>query len=318
MDPARSVLFIPGNRESWVESAHENDADVVILDLEDSVPPDEKATARDIVAEYVPKLHAEGQRVHVRVNAHPNASDGVAEHDFEAVAWEELEAVTVPKVREPNDVERLDTVLTHIERRDGLPVGDIELTVSVETAQAMRQVYDLCVAADRVGTIGCGAVKGTDTNRALGFEWTGPGREGLETLHLREQALMDARAAGVEFPLAGTYVDVDDIEGLKEDMRFSREMGYTGYLVIHPAHVEHANEMFLPDAETVEYWVGAMEALVEAEAEGKSAVRYEGDMIDIANVETARRYIDYAAAFADDLDVDFDGVDVAELRSERR
>lgn len=314
MEPARSVLFVPGNRESWVESAHENNADVIVLDLEDSVPPEEKDTARDIVAEYLPKLHAKGQRVHVRVNAHPNTSEGFAEHDFEAVACEELEAITVPKVREPNDIERLDTVLTHIERREGLMVGDIELSVSIETAQAMRQVYDLCSAANRVSTISCGAVKGTDTNRALGFEWTGPGREGLETLHLREQALMDARAAGIEFPLAGTYVDIEDIEGLRKDMQFSQEIGYTGYLVIHPSHIEHANEIFLPDANTVEYWVGAMEALLEAENQGKSAVRYEGDMIDIANIETAQRYIEYAEAFANDLNVDFDNVNFSKLR----
>lgn len=224
----------------------------------------------------------------------------------------------MPKVREPDDIERLDTVLTHIERREGLEEQGIELTVSVETAQAMRQVYDLCTAADRVGTIGCGAVRGTDTNRALGFEWTGPGREGLETLHLREQALMDARAAGIEYPLAGTYVDVEDVDGLRKDMRFSREMGYTGYLVIHPSHVEHANELFLPDADKVEYWVGAMEALIEAEREGKSAVRYDGDMIDIANIETAERYLEYAAAFEDELNVDLDDVDISALRSEQQ
>lgn len=318
MEPARSVLFIPGNRESWVAGAHENDADVVILDLEDSVPPEEKDSAREIVAEHLPALRDEGQRVHVRVNAHPNASEGFAEHDYEAVVCEELEAITVPKVRESDDVERLDTVLTHIERREGIEEGSIELTVSVETAQAMRRVYELCTAAERVATIGCGAVRGTDTNRALGFEWTGPGREGLETLHLREQALMDARAADIEYPLAGTYVDIEDIEGLRKDMRFSREMGYTGYLVIHPSHVEHANEIFLPDPDTVEYWVGAMEALVEGEHEGRSAVRYDGDMIDIANIETAQRYLEYATAFEDELDVDLDDVDISALRSKRQ
>lgn len=314
MDPVRSALFIPGNRESWVATAHQNDADVIILDLEDSVPPDEKETARDIVSEYIPQLHSEGQRVHVRVNAHPNASQGFAEHDFEAVACEQLEAITVPKVREPGDVERLDTVLSHIERREGLEQNGIELTVSIETAQAMRQVYELCMAADRVTTIGCGAVKGTDTNRALGFEWTGPGRQGLETVHLRENALMDARAAEIEYPLAGTYVDVEDIEGLREDMQFSREMGYTGYIVIHPSHVEHANEIFLPDDETVEYWVGAMEALTEAERRGKSAVRYEGDMIDIANIETAERYLAYARSFEDDIEVEINHVDLSDRR----
>lgn len=306
MEPARSVLFVPGNRERWVASAHENDADVVILDLEDSVPPDEKNAAREIVAEYLPKLHAEGQRVHVRVNAHPNDSEGIAEHDFETVVCEQLEAITVPKPRKPEDIVRLDTVLTHIERRDGLETGGIELGVSIETAQAMRQVYELCTASERVATIGCGAVKGTDTSRALGFEWTGPGREGLETVHLRQQALMDARAAGITYPLGGPYVDIEDIDGLRKDMRFARETGYTGYLVIHPSHVEHANELFLPDAEEVEYWVRAIEALLEAEREGKSAVRYQGEMIDTATIETARRYLEYAETFTAELDVDVD------------
>ncbi|ELY38963.1 HpcH/HpaI aldolase/citrate lyase family protein [Natronorubrum tibetense] len=306
MEPVRSALFVPGNREEWVANAHTNDADVVILDLEDSVPPGEKEAAREIVADNVSALADEGQRIHVRVNAHPNASQGFAEHDYEAVVRAGVEAITVPKVRNPEDLERLDSVLTHIERREGLPENSVELLVNIETAQAMRQVYDICTAAERVATIGCGAVKGTDTNRALGFEWTGPGREGLETIHLRQQALMDARAAGIEHPLAGPYVDVGDIEGLREDMQFSREMGYTGYIVIHPSHVEHANELFLPDAETVEYWIGALEALQEAERENKSAITYKGEMIDIANISTAERYLEYAKAFEDDLEIETD------------
>lgn len=160
-------------------------------------------------------------------------------------------------------------MITHIERRDGLEENGVELVVAIETALGMKNTYELCAAADRVGSISCGAVKGTDTNHALGFEWTGPGREGLETLHMREKTLLDARAAGIEDPFAGTYVDVDDIEGLREDMRFSREMGYTGYVLIHPSHVEHANEIFMPDAETVDYWLGVREALIEAQQAGK-------------------------------------------------
>lgn len=308
MDPARSSLFVPGNRESWVESAHENDADVVVLDLEDAVPPGETAAAREIAAEHVPDLTARGQRVHVRVNGHPNDGEGL-ERDLEAVVPAEPEALVVPKARDPDDVERLDAVVTHIERREGIDPGGTELVITVETAQAMRQVYELCDAADRVATIGCGAVRGTDTNYALGFEWTGPGREGLETVHLREQALMDARAAGVEYPLAGPYVDIEDIEGLREDMRFAREIGYTGYVVVHPSHVEHANEIFLPDPAEIEYWIGAREALREAREEGKSAVRYEGEMIDAANLATAERYVRYARAFADELPLDLADAD---------
>lgn len=303
MQPARSALFVPGNRASWVDTAHEHDADVVVLDLEDSVPPAEKDDAREVVAEGIPKLHERGQRVHVRINGHPNDSDGTIEADIEAVVGPELEALVVPKVREPGDVERLDAVLQHVERRDGL--GEpVELIISIETAQAMRQVYEICHAAERVATISCGAVRGTDTNYALGFEWTGPGREGLETIHLRQQAVMDARATEIDYPMAGTYVDVEDVEGLRRDMQFSREMGYTGYVVIHPSHVEHANELFLPDPDRIEYWIGARNALLTGLEEGRSAVRYEGDMIDTANLATAERYLAYASAFQDELVID--------------
>lgn len=306
MEPTRSALFIPGNRKSWVKNAHQNNADVVILDLEDSVPTSEKATARDIVADHVPIIHNNGQRVYVRINGHPNDTDGFFTNDLEAVVCEELEAILVPKVCEPEDIERLDAVLSHIERRDKLKPESTELHVIIETAQAMRQVYQICDATERVASVTCGAVKGTDTNYALGFEWTGPGREGLETIHLREQTVMDARAAGIDYPMAGTYVDIEDIEGLRKDMQFAQEMGYTGYIVIHPSHVEHANEIFLPDSDEVEYWIGARRALLRAQKEGKSAVRYNSDMIDSANLATAERYIEYAKAYEDELDLSID------------
>lgn len=313
MRPARSILFIPGNRESWLQTAPENDADLVVFDLEDSVPPSDNETARDLVSDHLSDVHERGQRVAVRINGHPNDPEPATAADLEAVMCEDLEAIYVPKVRRAADIRRLDTVMSHIERRDGLEEDGVELVVAVETALGMKNVYEICDAADRVGSICCGAVKGTDTNHALGFEWTGPGRDGLETVHLREKALLDARAAGIEDPFAGTYVDVEDIGGLREDMQFSREMGYTGYVVIHPSHVEHANEIFMPDSDEVRYWLGVREALMEAQREGKRAVRYEGEMIDTANLKTAERYIRRAKTYADDLDVDLDDV---ELESE--
>lgn len=312
MRPARSLLFIPGNRESWIESAHTHDADVVIFDLEDSVPPEETDDARELVADHLADVRDRDQRVCVRINGHPNDPEPFTAPDIESVMCEELDAIVVPKSRRPKDVEQLDTVMTHIERRDGLEENGVSLILAIETALGMKNVHELCTAADRVGSISCGAVKGTDTNHALGFEWTGPGREGLETLHLREKALLDARAAGIEDPFAGTYVDIDDVEGLREDMRFSREMGYTGYVVIHPSHVEHANEIFAPDPEEIEYWIDVREALIEAREEGKRAVRFEGEMIDTANIKTANRYLRRAQAYQDDLDlaVDLDDLDL--------
>lgn len=314
MRPARSLLFIPGNRESWIDSAHKNGADVVILDLEDSVPPEENDEARRLVGNNIADVADRDQRVFVRINGHPNDPEEATAADIEAVMCEDLEAIVVPKFKTAEDVKRIDTVMTHIERREGLPENGIDLIVPIETALGMKNVYEMCAASERVASITCGAVKGTDTNHALGFEWTGPGREGLETLHMREKSVLDARAAGIENPFAGTYVDVEDIEGLREDMKFSREMGYTGYIVIHPSHVEHANEIFAPDADEIEYWLGVREALIEAQNEGKRAVRYEGEMIDTANLQTANRYLRGAKAYQDDLDLDVDleGLDLEE------
>lgn len=312
MLPARSLLFVPGSREEWVADADTHGADVVILDLEDSVPPGETERARETVAENLPRLAEAGQRVFVRINGHPNDPDQFTAADIEAVACEHVEAIFVPKFERARDAERLDTVLEHVERRDGLAPGSIDVVVAIETALGMRNAYDICSAVDRVRSISNGAVEGTDTNHALGFEWTGPGREGLETVHMRQKALLDARAAGIEDPFAGPYAAVDDTEGLREDMLFARQMGYTGYVVIHPSHVDHANEIFTPDEETVEYWLGAREALVRAREEGRHAVRYEGDMIDTATLGTANRYLRRARAFESDVDVDLSGVSIPE------
>lgn len=306
MRPTRSALFVPGNREDWLRDAHRHGADVIILDLEDSVPTKEKDNARETVANGIARIADRGQRVFVRVNGHPNDDSQRFTEDIEAIVDEAIDGLVVPMVRTVEDVAALDAVLGHVERRKGLNENQLSLVVTIETAPAMRAVYDLCQVPERPITIECGAVKGTDTNRALGFDWTGPGREGLETLHMREKALLDARAAGVENPLAGTYVDVDDIAGLREDMQFSRQIGYRGYVVIHPSHVPHANEIFMPDETTVEYWLGAIRALRKAAAEGKSSVRYEGDMIDTANLATANRVLSLARHFESDLNIDVD------------
>ncbi|WP_222914796.1 CoA ester lyase [Natrinema sp. SYSU A 869] len=304
MKPTRSALFVPGNRPKWITNAATHGADLVIIDLEDAVPPDETAAARDDVADAIPTVRDDGQRIFVRINGHPNSSADRTVRDLEAIVPREPNGLVVPKVESAADIEQLETVLTHIERRDGLTVGATELLVTIETAQAMKHVYDICLASERVTSVMCGATKGTDTNRALRFEWTGPGRQGLETLHMRQKALLDARAAGIDYPLAGPYVDIEDLDGLTEDMEFAREMGYEGYVVIHPSHVDPANDCFTPDDETVEYWIGLYGALRDAIDRGESAIRYRGEMVDTANLETAREHLRRAAVFRDELDDD--------------
>ncbi len=291
MKPARTLLFVPGNREDWLEQAPTRGADVVILDLEDSVPPGKKAAARDLVADHVDAIADAGQRVYVRPNGHPNLAAETFAADVEAVASPAVSALLVPEVETPDDVERLDTVLQHIEHREGLDPGSIGIVPTIETALGVRNTHEICLASDRVGSVVAGMANGGDLNQEVGFEWSGAGRDALETVHIKQKILLDAKAAGVEYPLAATWVDVEDTDGLREDATFYREMGYTGYLVIHPGHVDPVNDVFTPDESEIEYWAGVRKALLEAEAEGKSAIRHEGQMIDTAHLGTANRFL---------------------------
>jgi citrate lyase subunit beta/citryl-CoA lyase len=140
MTPSRSALFVPGNRPAWIEKAVDYGADTLILDLEDSVPPQEKAAARATVKAGVKLLRAKGQACAVRVNAF---ATGLTLDDLEAVICPELERVLLPKVETPADLHQLDALLTHLERRMGIPDGQVETPLGCETAKAMRSVYEI-------------------------------------------------------------------------------------------------------------------------------------------------------------------------------
>lgn len=310
MGPARTLLFVPGSREGWLEQAPTHGADVVILDLEDAVPPDSKDEARELVGEHIESIAQADQRVYVRPNGHPNSTVEAFTRDVEAVISADLSALLVPEVETQADVEKLDTVLTHLEQREGIEPGSVGLVPTIETTLGVRNVFDICSATDRVNSVVAGMADGGDLNQELGFEWSGPGREALETVHVRQKILLDARAAGVDYPVAATWLDIEDVDGLREDATFYREMGYSGYAVIHPSHVDPVNDVFTPDSEEIEHWVGVREALVEAKREGKSAVRYEGQMIDTAHLGTAERFLRRAQLIDDetleDMDIDVD------------
>src|SRR3989449_9319365 len=138
--PSRSSLFVPGNRAAWIEKPAGYGADTLILDLEVSVPDQEKAAARPIVKAGITALAKKGQGVSVRVNGF---ATGLTLDDLEGVLCPELPSITLPKVETPADMHGLDALLTHLERRLGIPVGTIATPLGCETAKAMRHVHEI-------------------------------------------------------------------------------------------------------------------------------------------------------------------------------
>ncbi|MEY4099734.1 MAG: hypothetical protein RL300_905, partial [Pseudomonadota bacterium] len=231
MQPMRSILFVPGNRESWPAKAVAAGADGVILDLEDSVPTHLKAEARDITAASIKALAAGSKRVgiYVRLNA---LETGMTGDDLERVAIPGLSGVLLPKNYGPRDIIACDALITHFEHRNGVTPGSIEIVVSLETAQAYAACDEILAASPRVATLFAGTAKDADVSRSIGFQFT---PLGLETLYLRSRALLAVRASGRQFSWVGLWQDLNDPEGARAFAVQNRQLGFTGMVAIHPS-----------------------------------------------------------------------------------
>jgi len=288
MKPYRSTLFVPGNRPAWMEKAVGYGADCLILDLEDSVPDQEKVAARPLVKTGIKALKAKGQAVNARINGF---ATGLTFDDLEGVLCPELDGVTLPKVETVADMKELDALLTHLEKRMGITVGAIETPLGCETAKGMRNIYEIATSCPRVKRVTLAAGPGGDAARAIGYIWS---KEGMETLFLRSKAVLDCRAAGIQYPTISSWWNIKDLEGLERDANWNRRLGFRGETVMHPTHVPIVNKVFTPSGEEIDFYKGLIQAMEEAEKKGIAAVTYKGDMVDEAMVKTAREMLEFA------------------------
>ena len=280
--PLRTSMYVPGNKEDWMRKAPQYGSDALIFDLEDSVPVPDKAEARVLVRKMLEELGGEKPALTVRVN---RLETGLTGDDLEAITCPQLYGVLLPKVDSPADVVEVGNLLSHFEGKAGMEVGSVFVDPGLETAQSIRQAYEIATASPRIAHMGGSGGKGGDTSRSIGFQWT---PEGLETLYLKSKVLIDARSAGVPYPMSGGWFDIHDLEGLRALAVQLRQLGYTGMHLIHPSHVPVVNEVFSPTPEDVQHWQGLVKAMEEMRASGGAAVTFGGDMVDIAHEETAR------------------------------
>jgi citrate lyase subunit beta/citryl-CoA lyase len=284
MVPYRSILFVPGHKPAWVDKALAAGADCIVLDLEDSVPADLKAGARETVAQTIRAIRQRDERVgiFVRVNPLDTRTTGA---DLEAVVVPGLTGIFAPKISAATDVLRYDALLDHFESRNG--VSGLEYIVPVEMVGAIAAAREIALASPRVGAMIGPTAEHADIARAVGYQWT---PEGLETLYLRSRVLLACREAGIH-PLTGLWERLDDLDGLRAFAGQGRQLGFRGMVVIHPSHVAVVNEAFSPTAEDIAFHEGLIAAYDEAAADGHGAVRYRGVHIDKAHVDTARDWL---------------------------
>jgi citrate lyase subunit beta/citryl-CoA lyase len=267
----RSVQYVPGNNEKMVAKASSIPADIITLDLEDSVPPAEKARARELVANNLIAAGAGGAEVYVRIN---NWETEMTNDDLEAIVHEGLAGVTLAKCGHPDNVKRLDWKLEELEQRRGLEVGSIKASLLLETAKGIIFAYESCVASPRVVSAIFGAV---DFTKDMRVKLTS---EGEEQKYARRHMAVTARAAGV-VAIDAPFVAYQDMEAFEANVRDGRQMGYEGRMIIHPSQVEVSNRLYAPDSAEVEWASSVVKAFEEeALAKGTAAISLNGKMVD--------------------------------------
>ena len=286
MELLRSVIFVPGNRPNMLERALAFAADVVMVDLEDSVPPAEKVNAREVAREWVPKLHQQGRRVMVRVNA---LDTGLTHDELAAVIGPDLSGISIGKAESVWQLRDADRIITALESTAGLEPGHVKLIPWIENARAVMSATDMAGASSRIVAIAFGAEDYTDD---MGVRRTDTGEE---VQFPRSMVAVAARAANVA-SLDSPFVRFRDADGLRQDARVARQMGYTGKFAIHPDQIDIINQTFSPSPEEVEYARQVVAAWDRAEAEGRGSVALEGRMIDVPVVRRAQNLLALAEA----------------------
>ncbi len=281
----RSVLFVPANVERFVQRAPETGADVVCLDLEDSIAPEEKAQARRLAAEALATMPRTGHLAWVRVNG---LSSGLLEDDLLAVVRPGLDGIMLPKAETADMVRRVDHYLAILECERGMGPGSVAIAPLVETALGVVNCYEICAASPRVVAACFGA---EDLATDMGVRRT---REGGEVHWTRAQLAVAAHAAGVT-AIDTPEPDYTDQDYLAREASLARSLGYRGKLCIHPDQVAVLNRAFSPSDEEISEARTIVE-LFERQgiAQGRAAIPVDGKMIDTPIYRRAKRLVEWA------------------------
>jgi citrate lyase subunit beta/citryl-CoA lyase len=275
----RSRLYLPGNEPKFLLNAALHEPDGIILDLEDSVAPAEKDTARLVVRNALRSVSFLAAERMVRINPFPLGREDLAE-----IAAEGVELILIPKCEGAEDVRAVDAEIQRI-RGSGAPA--VLLMPIVETALGILRAHEIATASPNVVALTVGL---EDLTADLGTARTDEGRE---SLWARSMVVHAARAAGVA-PIDSVYSDVGNEEGLRASVLEAKGLGFEGKGCIHPGQIRVIHDAFAPTPKEVERAQRIVTAFEEAEARGVAVVSLGSKMIDPPVVKRALRMVDLA------------------------
>ncbi|HTM59463.1 MAG TPA: CoA ester lyase [Burkholderiales bacterium] len=285
----RSFLFTPANVARRVEKALGLDADAVILDLEDSVAPSDKAASRPAVVAALARPRK--CLLYVRCNA-PSTQWCYA--DLVQTVRKGLDGVVVPKIESAADLHAIDWLLANVEREHGIAEGSLDLMPQIETAAGVQRVDRIVQARNLRPYSGPWRVKrlcfgAGDYSNDMGLS---PTLDEPELLDARARIVLASRAAGLEGPIDSPWFHFKESAAFARALERSRRGGFQGRCCVHPDQIAPVNEAYMPAAEEIASAQRIVAAFAEAEKRGAAAIQVDGQMIDYPIVHRAQKLLD--------------------------
>lgn len=281
----RSILFVPAVSDRFIESALRQPADVLQIDLEDSVGPDQKTEARARAGAIADRFAAAGRNVTVRVNRPWR----LLVRDLEAVVRPSVLAVALPKVPDAAFIQSVSEVLDELEHENGMMRGHTRIIAMVEDAQGLSAMNDIAAAHPRV----VGLIVGAE-DLAVSLQMS-VAEDGLYVPNV--MAVTAARRAGI-LPIGfiGSVADFKDTEAFRARIQRARKLGFESAFCVHPSQVAILNEAFAPTDQELAHAQAILEAYDAQLSAGKAAFSFAGRMVDLPVVDQARQVMRRHAA----------------------
>jgi citrate lyase subunit beta/citryl-CoA lyase len=271
----RSLLFVPGNNGRFLEKAKSLHADIICFDLEDSVPLEEKKSARNLIKNALKNRAEYNSEIYVRTNS---PISGLIPGDLKEIIQKGVDGIVIPKVDTASDIKKIEKIMTGLERKRKLK--PIEIIASIESTKGVVNSYDIASSSKRVSALVFGVF---DLLNDLGIEYT-KNPEGA--IYSRTKIPIDAKAAG-KYAIDAIWQDIDDTVGLENDSITAKNLGYVGKSIIHPNQIDIVHKVFYPTQSEVAWAKKVIKAYDLAKKNKKGATTVERKMIDEVHYKRA-------------------------------
>ena len=276
----RSLIFVPGNNPRFLEKAKKIQADIVCFDLEDSVPDDEKTSARKLIKNALKSRSEYHSSIFVRINS---PLSGKISSDLKEIVQKGIDGIVIPKVNNITELKKIQKTLSGLEKTKKLK--PIQIIPSIESAEGVVNSYLIASFGKRVTAIVFGIF---DLLNDLGVEYT---KDSLGGKYSRYKIPVDAAAAGIP-AIDGIWQDLNDLKGLQTDCNLGKSLGYTGKSVIHPDQISIVHKSFHPNNTEISWAEKVCTVYLKSKEKGKGATTVDGKMIDEVHYKQAKALLD--------------------------